>query len=107
HLKSKPTMKELPADFADALERALVIASSESKPTVINVVKGMLKMLTEAPEGQIKENLELKGHPDVEAKVYAGRLARSIKICDKIAFLDNCTVLERAPDVFQLVSNMN
>jgi DNA polymerase III sliding clamp (beta) subunit (PCNA family) len=105
-VKSKVTLQELPEDFSDALSRARVLADAESKQTSVTVAKGRLKLLTETPMGEVKEDLSLKGHPDVITKINASHLAKAIGVCDKIAFHENCTVLERVPDVFQLVSNM-
>ena len=106
-IKEKIALQDLPEDFADALSRARVLADAESKQTNVTIAKGRLKLLTETHMGEVKEDLSLKGHPDVVTKINAGHLARAIKVCDKIAFHENCTVLERTPNVFQLVSNMS
>lgn len=105
-IKTKTSTLALPDGFEEALSRARVLADPESQKTVITVAKGKVKMLTETHMGEIKDELTLKGHPDVDANVNASHLQRAIGYCDQIAFLDNCTVLEKAPDVLLLVSNM-
>lgn len=106
-IKTSIPLQPLPTDFSEALSRARVLADPESQKTVITVTKGKAHLLTETHMGEINDHLAFKGHPDAMANVNASHLQRAIASCDSIAFHDNCTVLEKAPDVFQLVSNMN
>lgn len=107
HVKTETATQTVPDDFAGALSRARVLADPESQKTVITVTKGKLKIVTQTHMGEIKDELVLKGHPDGEGNVNAAHLLQAIQHCDQIAFHDNCTVLEKAPDVFMLVSNMS
>lgn len=106
-IKTKTPVQALPENFSEALSRARVLADPESQKTTIRIAGGKLKMLTETHMGEIKDEFILKGHPDVEANVNAGHLQKAIESCDLIAFHNNCAVLERAPDVLLLVSNMS
>lgn len=106
NLKQKTPTQELPDGFAEALARARVLADPESQKTFASVEKGKLALHTETHMGEIRDVLLLEGHPDVDANVNASHLQRAIQYCDRIAFLDNCTLLEKLPDVLQIVSNM-
>jgi DNA polymerase III sliding clamp (beta) subunit (PCNA family) len=105
-IKAKTPVQAVPEAFAGALSRARVLSDPESCKTVIEVSKGKLKLHTETHMGEIRDEMLLKGHPDVDANVNASHLQKAIEHCDQIAFHDNCTVLEKAPDVLQVVSNM-
>lgn len=106
NLKTKTPTQELPDGFAEALASARVLADPESQKTVVSVRRGKLNLHTETHMGEIKDVLLLEGHPDADANVNASHLQRAIQYCDRIAFLDNCTLLEKLPDVLQIVSNM-
>lgn len=107
HVKNKVQTQAIPNGFAEALSRARVLADPESQKTVATVSKGKLQLLTVTHMGEIKDDLVLKGHLDVVANVNASHLHKAIQYCDQIAFFDNCTILEKTPDILQLVSNMN
>ena len=104
-VKGKVPLLAVPSGFGDALRRARVLAEPESQRTVVTVEKGRLRLLTETHMGEVKDELPLKGHPDVVAHVNAAHIQQAISHCEQFAILDNCTVFE-APDVFMLVSNM-
>lgn len=105
-IKTKTPTQALPDDFSGALSRARVLADPETQKTRISVVKGKVKIHTETHMGEVKDELNFKGHPDVDADVNAAHLQNAIQYCDQIAFLENCTVLEKKPDVLHIVSNM-
>lgn len=105
-IKGKAATQALPDGFSEALSRARVLSDPESQKTVMTVSKGRLQILTETHMGEVKDDLPLKGHPDVKAHVNASHLQRAIQYCDQVAILEGCTVFEKTPDVFQLVSNM-
>lgn len=106
-ITTKTPTQALPDDFHGALTRARVLADPESQKTVITVSKGRVKIQTETHIGEIKDDLPMKGHPDVVANVNAAHLQKAMEYCDQIAFLENCTVFEKTPDVLQVVSNMS
>lgn len=106
NLKGQTPTQALPDGFAEALARARVLADPESQKTLVTVDKGKLHLYTETHMGEIRDVLPLKGHPDVDANINASHLQRAIQYCDQIAFLENCTLLEKTPDVLQVVSNM-
>jgi DNA polymerase III sliding clamp (beta) subunit (PCNA family) len=97
--------KAIPDDLSEALSRARVIADPESQKTEISITKGVLKLRTETHMGVIRDDLIFKGHADIDIQINASLVQRALEHADKIAFLGNCTVLEKE-DVFQLVSNM-
>jgi DNA polymerase III sliding clamp (beta) subunit (PCNA family) len=103
--KGQKAASMVPEGLTDALSRARVLADPESQKTQIAVSKGKLRLLTETHMGQVKDEMPMKGHPDIEINVNAAHLQRALEHCEQIAFLENCTVLE-APDVLQVVSNM-
>lgn len=106
NLKTQTPTQPLPAEFSEALSRARVLADPESQKTTITIAKGKLQMLTDTHMGEVKDDLIMKGHPDIQANVNASYLQRAIQYCDQIAFLDSCTLLEKSPDVLQIISNM-
>lgn len=105
-IKSDVSVQAVPANLSEALSRARVLSDPESQMTKVSIEKGKLTLLTETHMGEIKDLLVLKGHPDVGANINAAHLQRALQYCDQIAFHENCVVLEQAPDVLQLVSNM-
>lgn len=105
-VKAKVPMQPVPAEFAEALGRARVLADAESQKTSISIAKGKLKMATETHMGHVTDEMPFKGHPDITASVHASYLAKSIQVCDHMAIHENCTVMEKGgADVFQLISN--
>lgn len=106
-LKIKIPTQELPSGFSEALSRARVLADPESQKTSVSIENGRMLLHTETHMGEIKDMLTFKNHPDVDANVNASYLQKAIQYCDQIAFHENCTVLEKTPDVLQLVSNMS
>ena len=108
NLKTKTALEGVPDDFSEALSRARVLSDPESQKTVITVSKGKLQLVTETHMGEVKDVLTFsKSHPEVVANVNASHLQRAIAHCDQIAFHENCVLLEKAPDVLMLVSNMS
>ncbi len=105
-VKTKTPTQDVPEGFAEALSRARVIADPESAKTEITVAKNRLKLLTKTHMGEIRDDLVLKGHPDIVANVNAAYIHKALSRCDKIAFHDDCVVLEKGNDVLLLVSNM-
>ena len=106
-VKSDTVMTPVPKSLNEALSRARVLADPESQKTKLTVTKGKLQLLTETHMGEIKDDLVLKGHPDVTANINASHVQHALEYCDHMAVLENCIVLEKDPDVFLLVSNMN
>lgn len=104
-VKTEPAFFDLPKGFTEALSRARVFADPESAKTSISLSKGKLQLFTETPMGDVRDDLILKGHPDINASVNASHIQGAVNHCDKIAFLENCTVLKKNDDVFMLVSN--
>lgn len=97
----------LPEGFNEALSRARVIADLENKPTVLTVFDGKLGLLTDsASYGEARDDMPIKGHPDVEAFVHASLVQRSIGICDQISIQENCTAFKQGNAVLQVLSNV-
>ena len=107
NVKGKIKTCPLPQELAGALSRARVLSDPESQKTVVSVCKGKASLVTETHMGETSDTISFdKNHPDVVANVNAMHLSRAIKNAETIAFLENCTILEK-PDVLQLVSNMS
>jgi DNA polymerase III sliding clamp (beta) subunit (PCNA family) len=107
NIKKKVPLQVLPEGFKEALSRARVLADAESQRTTIEISKGKMLLFTETNTmGEIKDELTFEGHPDVIAQVSASHLQQALVYCDQAAFHDNCVVFEKAPHIFQLVSNM-
>jgi DNA polymerase III sliding clamp (beta) subunit (PCNA family) len=107
NVKKGDKTQPVPEGFSEALSRARVLSDPESQKTTITVEKGKLNLHTETHMGEVKDSVAFKGHPDIKVNVNASHLQSAIKNCDQIAFLDNCALLEKAPDVLQIVSNMS
>lgn len=105
-MKGKATPVAVPAELNEALARARVLADVESKMTAVTISAGKMTLLTETPQGEVKDTLMIKDHVDIEANVNASHIQKALKICDTMAIQDNCTVFERAPNVLLIVSNM-
>lgn len=95
-----------PKALNEALSRARVLADPESKRTDIAITKGYIRMRTETPMGEIKDEIKIDGHPDITTMINAGHVQEALQACDNIAFLENCTMLEKAPSLLMIVSNM-
>lgn len=106
-IKAQTPTQALPDGLSEALSRARVLADPESQKTFLSIEKGKMNLHTETYMGEISDTLTFKEHPDVDANVNASHLQRAIQYCDQIAVHDNCVVLEKAPDVLLLMSNMN
>lgn len=106
-IKSKAPTQPVPEGFAEAIARARVLADPESQKTSIEVEKGRVVLFTETHMGEIRDTVLFKDHPVMQANINASHLAKAIQACDQIGFHENCTVLEKAPDVLMLISNMS
>jgi hypothetical protein len=95
-----------PIGLTEALSRARVLADAESKKTDVSIVKGKMHLLTSTHMGDVADTLLFKDHPDVNASISAAHLQQALDYCDQMAVLENCIVLEKAPDVLMLVSNL-
>ncbi len=104
--KNKAKTIPWPAELDNALSRARVLADPESKRTDITIAKNLLKLRTETPMGEVKDSILLEDHPDITTMINAGHVQKALKTCDKIAFLESCTVLEKTPSLLMIVSNM-
>lgn len=105
-VKTKTPTQEVPAEFAEALARARVLADPESAKTQVTVAKGKLKMHTQTHMGEVRDDMVFKGHPDIVANVNSAYIHKALQRCDQLAIHDNCIVLEKGDDVLLLVSNM-
>lgn len=102
----KGNLQAIPEGLDAALSRARVLSDPESQKTTVTVAKGRLGLLTETHMGEIRDDLPLKGHVDIKVNINAAHLQRALKVCNQIAFLENCAVLE-AENVLLIVSNMS
>jgi len=107
-LKSTPNFVSVPDTLESALNRARVLADPESKPTVLSIEKGKLKVKTETHLGVANDTLKIdESHKPVEASVSAKLVSRAIGICDEFALFEACTVYRSGEDFFLLIANYN
>lgn len=104
-MKGKAKTVPWPKALHGALARARILADPESKRTDLTVTKGNLRLRTETPMGEVKDEIKLE-HPDITTMINASHVQRALMVCDQIAFLESCTVLEKAPSLLMIVSNM-
>lgn len=106
-LQGGPEFVGLPKGLNEALARARVFADAESTPTTFSIKDGTLKMATDTKHsGQVKDVLNIKGHKDVEALIHPNLMVRSIKVCDEICILHNCTAYRNGEAILQVVGNV-
>ena len=94
----------VPKALSAALDRARVLADAESAKTTFTVEGGRLKLLTETHMGVVRDSMDFK-HADVVANTSAALVQRSIKLCDQISILENCTAY-KGDRLLVVVSNM-
>jgi len=100
-----PWMK-VPKGLEHALSRARVVAEPKSQPTEISIKEGRMRLYTNTDMGEVRDLVNLQGdHPDVEIKVNAALMARSIDVCSEMAVLEGFTVYRKGADLFQILSN--
>lgn len=105
-IKGKAAPVTVPEGLNEALSRARVLADVESKMTAVSVSSGKMTLLTETPQGEVKDTLVIADHVDIEANINASHVQKALKLCDQMAIQGNCTVFEKAPNVLLVVSNM-
>jgi DNA polymerase III sliding clamp (beta) subunit (PCNA family) len=105
-MKGKAKTIQWPAELDEALSRARVLADPESERTDLTVAKNYIKLRTETSMGEVKDEFKITEHPDITTMINAAHVQKALKVCDQIAFLENCTVLEKAPAILIIVSNM-
>lgn len=105
-LHGKPEFVRQATGIDQALSRARVIADIDSASTTMTVAKGRLKLLTQTSNGVVRDSLPFDKHVDVEARVSAALVQRSINLCDEMLIRDNCTAFRRADKLFIVISNM-
>lgn len=105
-VKGKVAYAPVPEGLTEALARARVLADVESKMTAVTVSSGKMTLLTETPQGEIKDTLVFPQHADIEANINASHVQKALKLCDMMTIQESCTVFEKAPNVLLVVSNM-
>lgn len=105
-LKGKQPFVPLPLGLNDALARARVLADPESSKTVMTVEGGKLRLVTTTHMGDLKDELNIRGHGDVEATVHASLVQRSLNVCDQISIRENVTAYKLGVTVLQVVANI-
>lgn len=97
---------DVPKGLPEALARARVVADRETAPTALSVASNRLRLHTEAHLGTVNDDLPIKGHADVEAKIHASLLAPSLEVCTKMSICDNCTIFRLDDKVLQVIANI-
>ncbi len=96
----------VPLGLNEALTRARVLADPESGKTVMTVENGKLRLVTTTHMGDLKDELAIKGHDDVEALVHASLVQRSLEVCDKISIQEGVTAYQLDDTVLIVVGNI-
>lgn len=96
----------LPNGFNEALSRARVVADSESKPTLLTVKGDKLSMLTESGAGLVADELDIEGHPPVEASVHASLIQKAMVGCEQLSIQKNCSCYRSGKVTLRIVSNI-
>ena len=105
-VRESTSMFRVPTGLSEALSRARVLSDPESQKTAIQIESGRIELRTSTHMGDIDDTLPLKDHPKVTCSINASHIQQAIKICDEIAFHENCVILQKGADIFMLVSNM-
>ena len=105
-LKDVKSFAALPLGLHDALARARVLADVESKPTHINVEEGKMRLFTSTAMGDLRDELKIKGHPDIKADVHASLMHRSLQYCDQLSITERVTAYCLDNVITQVVGNL-
>lgn len=105
-IKGKPLFVAIPDGLEKALSRARVVADPESAKTILTVEGGKLKIHTETLIGVVRDSLPMPKHEDVEAKVSAELMQRTIGLNHEVAILENCVAYRNGETLLQVISNM-
>jgi len=94
----------IPEKLKEDLTRARVVSDVETSPTTITIRGNTLELQTETPFGNVYDEIKVK-HPDIEVKISAELLQKSMADCDQFRVLKNCCVF-KGKNVTRLVSNL-
>ncbi len=86
------------------LTRARVVSDIETSPTTVMAKDGILELQTETPFGNVYDNIKIK-HPNIEVKISAELLQKSMVDCTQFRILKNCCVF-KGENIMRLVSNL-
>lgn len=102
----EPPWVNVPKGLEHALSRARIIAEPKSAYTEITIKDGRMILYTNTDLGEVRDSVNIHAdHPDMEAKVNAALMARSIAVCSQMAVLEDCTVYRKGIDLFQIVAH--
>ncbi len=94
----------IPEKLKEDLTRARVVSDVETSATTITIKGNMLELQTETPFGNVYDEIKVK-HPDIEVRVSAELLQKSMTDCTQFRILKNCCVF-KGNKVLRLVSNL-
>lgn len=97
-------MVPIPQSFGQALTRAIVVASIETKPTTIIIENGEMSLITETPFGNVYDTIKTD-HEAISTKINAELLQAKMDGLDMIKFIKTCIVLKNQ-NMIRLVANM-
>ncbi len=95
---------DIPKKLDEDLTRARVVSDVETSPTTITIKGNTLELQTETPFGNVYDEIKVK-HPDIEVKISAELLQKSMADCNQFRVLKNCCVF-KGEKVMRLVSNL-
>ncbi len=105
-MKGKVPFVPVPLGLNEALARARVLADPETGKTELTVAHGKLMLRTTTSLGDLQDELNIKGHPDVQALTHASLVQRGISICDEISIRENVTAYQGQRGLLQVVGNI-
>lgn len=102
----KQQFAPMPLGLREALTRAEIIAKAESKPTRVKINGGTLGLHTASSLGDVREELNIRGHADIECLVSASLLNRAVAGGDRLVYTAGGTVVAKGTNLLQVVANM-
>lgn len=105
-IKGETIFKPVPKALDHALSRARVVADPESAKTELEIRDGKMLLHTETHMGVVNDTITWREHYDVKAGVSAALVQRAIGLCDEMSVLERCTIYQKVPSLFIVVSNM-
>lgn len=98
-------LKEIPAGFDAAIDRALMVVSGEvDKSSKITVGKGKMKLETVSGTAESLDSFTWDGSDLLEVRVDPGFVARSLKLGTHVAILDSAMIVTNGDQFLHLIS---
>lgn len=98
-------LQEIPDGFDAAIDRALMVVSSElDKASTLTLIKGKLKMDTASSTAEASDSFGYKSELSLEVRVDPAFVARSLKLGTQMALLESSLVVTDGGSFLHLIS---